>query len=245
MSCDAIQDALSDFAACEETPDGARILTHCLYPSFTPVPIYVVKFGDGFIVHDNGEAKATAWSHARDAAVATRYLNEQALKYGLKLEAGRLSVTVQTADWLTSAILAVANGAAMAAGQAVEHVARSAIVILQDAIQQALIGRFAASRVTSKPVRPGASGRSYEFDFAVSDAGHTILVDAVTPYANSINSKYTAFSDVGSLLEKRGLVVFDKPLEPSDKTLLSEVADVVPLTSLTDRIARDLPSLAA
>jgi hypothetical protein len=73
----------------------------------------------------------------------------------------------------------------------------------------------------------------------VSDAGHSII-DAVTPYANSINSKYTAFADVGSLLEKRGLVVFDRPLEP----LLSEVADVVPLRSLTERIARDLPSLA-
>jgi len=67
--------------------------------------------------------------------------------------------------------------------------------------------------VTPKPTRAGASGRTYEFDFAVSDAGHTVLIDAVTPYANSINSKYTAFSDVRSMLENRGLVVFDKPLE--------------------------------
>jgi hypothetical protein len=244
VSCETILNALSDFAKCEETPDGYRILTHCLYPSFTPVPIYVVKFGDGFIIHDNGEAKATAWEHGRDSAIATRYLNEQALRYGLKLEDGRLSLTVQTADWLASAIVAVANGAATAAGQAVEHVARSAMLVLQDEIQKVLVGRFAASRVTAKPTRAGASGRSYEFDFAVSDAGHTVLIDAVTPYANSINSKYTAFSDVGSMLEKRGLVVFDKPLEPSDKTLLSEVADVVPLKALTERITNDLPSLA-
>ena len=148
-------------------------------------------------------------------------------------------MTVQSAEWLTSAILAVANGAATAAGQAVEHISRSAILVLQEAIQQALVGRFAASRVTPNAKRAGVSGRAYEFDFAVSDAGHSII-DAVTPYANSINSKYTAFADVGSLLEKRGPVVFDRPLEP----LLSEVADVVPLRSLTERIARDLPSLA-
>lgn len=236
MVCETVQIALADFARCEETPEGSRILTHCLYPSFAPVPIYIVKFGGGFIVHDGGEAKVIAWEHGRDAAITTRYLNEQALRHGLKVEGGRLSITIESSSWLASAILAVANAASAAANAAVEHVARSAMTILHDAMEQALVGRFAKSHVTVSPRRRGASGREYEFDFAVSDAGRVVLVEAVTPYANSVNSKYTAFSDVNLMLDTRGLVVFDKPLEASDKTLLSNVADVVPFKSMTSRI---------
>jgi hypothetical protein len=243
VACKAVKLALSHFVECEETPDGSRIFTHCLYPSFDPVPVYVVKFGEGFIVHDGGMAKTIAWEHGRDFAIASRYLNEQAQRYGLEAEDGRLSVTIETAEWLTSAILAVANAAAAAANEAVEHIARSSMVVLHDAIEKALIGRFARSRVTVGAKRRGASGREYEFDFAVHDAGRTVLVDAVTPHAVAINSKYTAFADVSQLLETRGLVVFDRPLEPADKTLLSNVADVVPFKSLTTRVVRALPTL--
>lgn len=162
------------------------------------------------------------------------------MRYGLEVNAGRLSITIQSKSYLTSAILAVANAAAAAANAAVEHVARSSMVHLHDAIEEALVSRFARSRVHTSPKRRGASGREYEFDFAVQDAGRLVLVDAVTPFATSINSKYTAFADVNRLLDHRGLVVFDRPLEPSDKTLLSNVVDVVPLKSMTLNIEKAL-----
>lgn len=240
MLCKTVKSALSDFAQCETTPNGARILTHCLYPSFSSVAVYVVKFGEGFIVHDNGDAKAMAWDHGRDDRIATRYLNEQATRHGLKLTDGKLSVTVESAEWLASGILSVANAAAAAVNSAVEHVGRSAMVMLQEAIQQALVGTFAKSRVSVKPTRKGHSGREYEFDFAVSDAGRIVLIDAVTPYAISINSKYTAFSDVQKNLDGRGFVVFERPLLAPDKTLLAEVADVVPFKTMTAGVQRVL-----
>ncbi len=46
--CDEIRSALSGFNVCSETPDGARIATHCLYPSHEFVHVYVVNEGGGF-----------------------------------------------------------------------------------------------------------------------------------------------------------------------------------------------------
>jgi hypothetical protein len=240
VSCATVASALVDFAKCEETPNGARIITHCLYPSFNPVAVYVVRFGEGFIVHDDGEAKAMAWEHGRDDRVTSRYLNEQAQRYALAYERGRLSVTVQNGDWLAPAILAVANAACAAVNQAVAHIARSSMIVLQDAIYEALLAKYDKERVIKEPSRVGASGRTYEFDFGVQEAGRLVLIDAVTPHAISINTKYTAFADVGRLIGNRGLAVFDRPLASEDKTLLSDVADVVPFKSMTAEVQRAL-----
>lgn len=243
VSCSAIKEALAPFADCEATPNGARILTHCLYPSFQPVAVYVVGFGKGFIVHDGGDAQAVCWAHGRDERATTRYFNEQATKHGLRYVDGNLKLVIEDPTWLASAILAVANAASGAANASVEHIARSAMVVLQDAIHQALIGRFAKSNVLVHPTRTGGSGRSYDFDFGVIDSGRMVLIDAVTPYAASINSKYTAFSDVMQTLDGIGFAVFDRPLQAPEKTLLSQVAQVVPLASMTRGVERELPNV--
>jgi hypothetical protein len=54
MSCASLSSFFSAFAVCEETPDGARVATHCLYPSFEAVHVYVVRVDDKFYVHDGG-----------------------------------------------------------------------------------------------------------------------------------------------------------------------------------------------
>jgi len=122
MTCESIRAALSSFDLCVETEDGARVSTHCLYPSFDPVNVFVVGFGDGFIVHDSGGAFRSAWDHAKDESVIRRSLSRQAQKYRIGVDNDALSVAVSNVDWLLSAILAVANASASAAHAAIEHV---------------------------------------------------------------------------------------------------------------------------
>ena len=70
MSCKHIQKALAILPGCVETESGSRFTTHCLYPSFETVSVYVVRFGDGFNVHDDGGAVRSIWDHAGEISIA-------------------------------------------------------------------------------------------------------------------------------------------------------------------------------
>lgn len=225
--------ALADGDVCEQVDEGARVRTHCMYPSFEPVHVYIWRFGEGFVVHDRGEAAARAWSHGREERVANRYLNRTAVRYGLRYEKSRLSVQVEDAGWLRSAILSVANAAAQGCWSAVEHLARSEADALRERINIELVNSFGLKSVGSEVLRVGESGREYRFDFEVRNGDNVALVEAVTPFATSIFSKYTAFSDTNSLYSGGGFAVHDRPLEQTDQTLLSQVANVIPFPMMT------------
>lgn len=121
MTCDNIRHALVAYGSCEETSEGARIPTHCLYPSFGVVHVYVAKFGDGYKVHDSGGAFRSAWEHGRDAPIITRFLHREAERYRLEVKDHVVIADVRGLEWLESGILAVANASASAANNAVAH----------------------------------------------------------------------------------------------------------------------------
>ena len=116
MICEDIIAAMGAGQVCEETEQGARFVTHCLYPSFTPVAVFVTKLGDGYRVTDGGQALRVAWDHGRDNAQAKRMVAQEAGRYHLSVtDEGALVATVPSIEWLRSAILAVANASAGAA----------------------------------------------------------------------------------------------------------------------------------
>jgi hypothetical protein len=231
--CETVLNALSAHNLCELTDDGARVRTHCLYPSFEPVHVYVRRFGDGFIIHDRGEAASRAWLHGRDDKVLNRYLARAAERYGVRFDDGRLSAKVESLDWLKSGLLAVSNAASQGSSAAVEHVARSEAEALRDRISHELVQTFSRQRISAEVIRRGESGREYRFDFEVKGDKGIAVVEAVTPFANSIFSKYTAFSDTKALYMGGGFAVHDRELDQKDVTLLSQVADVIPLSRMT------------
>jgi hypothetical protein len=235
-----VLNALSAHNLCELTDDGARIRTHCLYPSFEPVHVYVRRFGDGFVIHDRGEASSRAWLHGRDDKVLNRYLARAAERYGVRFDDGRLSAKIESLDWLKSALLAVSNAAAQGSSSAVEHVARSEAEALRDRISRELVQTFSRRRISAEVIRKGESGREYRFDFEVKGENGIAVVEAVTPFANSIFSKYTAFSDTRALYMGGGFAVHDRELHQQDITLLSQVADVIPLTRMATGIQHRL-----
>lgn len=115
MPCDEVRTALDAFGVCTETEEGSRVATHCVYPSFDPVHVFVVRYGDGFRVHDGGGALRAAWLHGREEANIRRMIAKQAVRFQVRVLDDAIVADAPSAEWLTSAILSVANASAWAA----------------------------------------------------------------------------------------------------------------------------------
>src|SRR4051812_45181948 len=112
MTCNDVRAALSAFESCAETPSGARVATHCLYPSLEPVDVYVARYGDGFRVHDDGGAYREAWLHGREDGLVQRMLTRTAERYQVSVVDSCIVADAKSQEWLPAAIVAVANAAA-------------------------------------------------------------------------------------------------------------------------------------
>jgi hypothetical protein len=248
MVCEEIEAALEPFHACVETADGARVVTHCLYPSFDPVPVFVARVGDTYRVHDGGGAERTAWTHGRDDHLIARMLARHAARYQIKVVDGALVAEAQSIEWLLSAILTVANASAGAAHAVVEQSRVAGESALRDKVYQVLSGAFDAAIVAREFVFAGRSGKEHRFDFAIRQPQQRLLlIDTVVPHHVSVSAKYVAFAD--TRLERangiEGFAVYDRPLEAGDASLLQQVADLVPLRSLEPGLKRALTQFAA
>lgn len=238
--CTTVRESLARYERCEQTTQGSRFETHCLYPSFEPVAVYVVKLGDGFLVHDGGGAHACSWAHGRDEKLIGRSLADSASRYGLRIESHQIVSDVPSEAWLASGILSVANASAGAAIEAVSKQAKAASDRLHERVREALVRKFTIARVSENVVRTGESGRAYEFDFGVRDGSKTVVIDVVTPARGSIVHKYTAFADAKVRSLGGAFAVHDLPLMPADANLLAQVADVVPYIALPAGVERAL-----
>jgi hypothetical protein len=216
-ACDDIKAALSAFEVCTETDEGSRVTTHCLYPSFDPVNVFVVRFGDGFRVHDGGGAVRSAWTHGREDSLVITDANEAGIEISNQ-SFGRCPVAdVPSIDWLASAILAVANASAAAAHAALDRFVTATETVLKDKILRSLKSTVPPSMIAVDYEVAGQSKR-HKFDFAVTEFdGSMLLLNAIAPHHISVSSKYVAFSDI---IHREGIrtdrwAVHDKELEPS------------------------------
>lgn len=232
MSCELIRESLNEFGACKETPSGSRILTHCVYPSFDPVHVFVAKVGDGFHVHDGEGAFKSAWLHGRDNAMITRLIRSEAERFRLTIVGNAIVANVMSADWLASAVIEVANASSMAAKTAVDKITVATEESLVDRIECILSESFGKDRFEKDVELRGASGGKRKFDFVLRENGdNAILINGVAPHHGSISSKYVSFADTdGDAAHK--FAVFDRGLDGEDAALLGQVASVVPIASL-------------
>jgi hypothetical protein len=101
MPCAEVSVALSGFSACEETSDGARVATHCLYPSFEPVLVYIIKVGNGYRIHDGRGAYESARLHGRDALVAVNAIAHEAAHFHVQYADDRAIIAiVDSSYWI-------------------------------------------------------------------------------------------------------------------------------------------------
>jgi hypothetical protein len=248
MICEEVQAALSPFRGCVVTADGARVTTHCLYPSFDPVVVFVARIGDTYRVHDGGGAERTAWTHGRDEHLIARMLARHADRHQIKIVDGALVAEAQSLEWLLSAILTVANASAGAANAIVERSRATVESALRDKVDHVLSKVFDANVVVREFPFTGRSGKEHHFDFAIRQPHHhLLLIDTVVPHHISVSAKYVAFADTrldrGDGIER--FAVYDRPLEAGDASLLQQVADLVPLPSLEPGIKRAIAQDAA
>lgn len=232
-SCDEVRAVLAHFDRCEGTPDGARIATHCLYPSFAPVNVFIAKLGDGYKVHDGAEAYNTAWLHGRNDAVIGNALREECARFHLELSDQTIFASAPTLEWLASAIVSVANASATAATAAVARIQAVAEEALFEKIERVLKGSFDIAQIKTNIEVIGKSGGKRRFDFSVHsiDAGTDLLISGVAPHPGSVSSKYVAFADT-DIQPSHKLAVYDRPLSTDDVALLQQVGSIVPLTGL-------------
>ncbi|MGJ8623987.1 MAG: hypothetical protein ACSHW1_14605 [Yoonia sp.] len=218
---------MGKFASCEAKPDGLFVTTNCLYPSFEPVGVYIVGYGEGFIIHDNADAARLSWMYGTEERSFKRIAAHSALTFGCQAKGTQIQCEVVSADWLWSGVATVANASADAA--------RTAVGKYRLAKETNLVARTKAifDRASWKPNTkldypfPGSSGKTHIFDLAVLSGGATALIDAVTPHHNSIAAKYLAFSDTSSQPGVYKYALYEGELSAEDKSLLSNVADLV------------------
>ena len=235
MICEDLRIALGSSNLCVETDDGARVTTHCLYPSFEPVTVFVVRMGELYRVHDGGGAERAAWTHGRDEHLIGRMLARHAARYQLKVVDGVLLADAQSLEWLLSAVLAVANASAGAACAIVDRARAAGESVLRDQVYEVLSRTFDTSLVAREFPFIGRSGKEHRFEFAVRESReHLLLIDTVVPHHVSVSAKYVAFADTrlegGNGISR--FAVYDRPLDAGDAALLHQVADLVPIRSL-------------
>ncbi len=225
-SCNIVLTNAAKLWSCKETENGARIRTTCIFPSFEPVFVYVVKFGDGFIVHDAGETMGVILSHGQEGDVAKRFIRAECKRYDLSLEHRRISLKIDALEWLETAIVSVANTASTAARLAIAETNKKADRELADVLFDLLEPKLAKGTLAKEFPFQGASGRKYKFDLAIQGKNKLTLIQAVRPNAISVNSKYVSLSDVPMEDPIQKIAAHNNNLATEDILLLQNVATV-------------------
>ena len=238
MNCDELRALLGEGDYCQETDKGVRLLTHCLHTSFEQAAVYVRRWGDGFIVHDGGDAITAALRHGRDDAAMQTSLKHAVLRYGLTLDSGIITAKANDQSWLRSAVLSVANASAMASALAVEAVASKHERALHELILIEIKKVVPEQRITNGYHYRGTSGREWPIDFAVQSDHGPILLKGVTQHPNSISAGYTAFGDISANDNIPRFAVHGTPLSAENQALMRQVAQLVPLPSVEAGIRR-------
>lgn len=244
MNCDDLRALMAATETCEQTEYGARFVTHCMYPSFDPVSVFVAKVGDGYKVTDGGGALGALLRHGRDDAAFQSALKKACGRFSVATAEGMLLAEVDDAEWLRAAVLAVANASSMAAAAALEHVAASTERELTDKIYDELRKVAPESNIAKEYQYRGESGRMWRVDYAVLGR-EPLLVKAVTPFYASIASNYTAFGDIGANDNVPRFSVYSRELKAEDAALMRQVAQLVPLRSLEPGARRELARVSA
>jgi hypothetical protein len=243
MDCNELKEHLSQLFTCVRSEDGLRVATMCLYPSFDQVHIHVVKVQEGFFVHDGGGAYRSAWDHGRNDDLIRKVINREASKLSLLVDNFTLGAKVKSVEWLPSAMMAVANASAFSAKSAVERVVAAMEEELSAKIFVALKRIVAEPQIQREFVVIGQSGKEHRFDFAVKKSnGRFLLLDAISPHHSSIAHKYVSFADMKAVTDDGSdrFAVYERPLSADDASLIVQVAQLVPLSAVTEGTRRAL-----
>ena len=231
LDCAAITEALGPLSTCAKTDRGWQVATQCLYPSFEQVFVYAIGYGDGFLVHDGGGAAKSCWMHGIDKRSISAALSSASKSYDCRVSGDHLRVEIVSLDWLWSAVASVANASASAANDTVGRLKPSGE---DDIIKRAkaVLDRKPWAETKLDFPYVGSSGRTYRFDLSVKSGAELALIEAVGANPLSIASKYVALSDAEPSPGVYKWAIHSGDLSSEDKSLMSNVADLITIDSL-------------
>lgn len=234
IDCGLIKSCMDRFERCSQTELGLKVSTHCLYPSFEQVDVYIIQTGDSFVIHDNSEASRIAWLHGVEKRTISSCVNASSAYYGCEtiVENHQIKAIAQDEAWLWAAISAVANASAYAARTAVGRVRKSKEFGLIQRTKDILDGAKWSPETQLDKTYPGMSGKEHTFDLGVTHSGQLALIDAITAHPNSIAAKFLAFSDTENRPGLFKYAVYENELSQEDKALLSNVAELIEFSSI-------------
>jgi len=240
LDCSAIDQVMGKYEGCDHTDDGLRVRTHCLYPSFEQVEVFVVRHGEGFIVHDGAGAAGAAWLHGAEAKALARSLKTAAASFGCSVKDHTIKTIAPSDEWLWAAVASVANAASDAARASVGRIRQTEEENLIRKTKAILDSARWRPETRLDAQYPGQSGKIHTFDLMIEHEKQTALMDAVVSHPNSIAAKYLAFSDTESRPGLYKYALYDNNLAPEDKALLSNVSDLVAFNAISGTDGRFL-----
>lgn len=232
MICEDVTAILRARAAPKVAGDNCVVVTDCYYPSFDRVRVFVSRYGAGYRVTDGGELARVVFSNGRGDGALASGLEAARLRHDLTVIGDCLAADADSADWLPAAVLAVANGAALAANEAMGIISHSSDNSLLDAIYEAICKVVPRDRIKKSYKVRGESGKEWTVGLAITGINRPLLINSVKPHANSISSAYTAFSDIGTRSDMLKWSVYRDALAQTDVALMSKVSTLLPLNSL-------------
>lgn len=216
-----------------------EIETSCLYPSFEPVMVNIEPCSRGFKVHDNGQAERLAWLHGKNEKQARKVISNATKEFLLEEKNGEIFIFVENLEWMKSSILAVANCSA----KALETIMAKKEAFLESSIAELLddqvrnLGIQDLFSISKGHTLVGSSGKAHHFDIILNSktSEAKVLVNSVTAHHASIAHRFTAFADLvnSGHSKSRNIAVFQDEMGTSDKSLMLQVASLVPLQSVS------------
>lgn len=152
---------------------------------------------------------------------------------------GEIFIFVENLEWMKSSILAVANCSA----KALETIMAKKEAFLESSIAELLddqvrnLGIQDLFSISKGHRLVGSSGKAHHFDIILNSkiSEAKVLVNSVTAHHASIAHKFTAFADLvnSGHSKSRNIAVFQDEMGTSDKSLMLQVASLVPLQSVS------------
>lgn len=227
------------------TSEGVLVATDCLYFDRSNVVVTVVglKNGESVVVHDGRGAEDRLAAAGRYTASIDRILARVARRYGLVSRNCTISSHPCSADDIPALVPLVANASQEGALALLHESTKGVRRDLPAEVVNILERRFPDASIVPDDRIEGASRRSYRFDVSLSrSSGRLLLVDAVSPDANSINAAVVANIDVGRRSDQEFLqtIVYDpaniERFGTSNLSLLASVAATLSIDVFSHQI---------
>jgi hypothetical protein len=235
------EQVVKNLSRAHSTGELTIITTPILAYGHTFVSVRLTTHGNSVMISDGGFARREVEMLGGETYFAANAYRI-AQRYGIQCD-GDLFFSIEghdAIDEITSAVAAVANASKDTIETIAERMADREVAGTREKLFTTLRRSFGNQNVlTGTHARlPGASGE-WEFDAVVNLPMRRLAVVLVTPYANSVTTAFSKFSDIKSLRtadrapDRRAFGVLTDRDKTPRLSLISNVATLVPFEQST------------